>query len=75
MSDANPFLARPGPDDRRTLDAVTLDEMAPIARGRMHRAAWDYVDGGASDEITLAGNLASWRAVRPARWAPRRFRR
>lgn len=64
MSAPNPWLARPSPDDRRTLEAVTLDEMAPIARGRMHPAAWDYVDGGSWDEITRAANVAAWRAVR-----------
>jgi len=64
VSGPNPLLAAPGPDDPRTLAAVSLDEMAPLARERMHPAAWDYIDGGAWDEVTLAENVATWRAVR-----------
>ena len=58
------LLAPAAPDDPRTLAAVTLPEMAPIARERMHPDAWDYVSGGAADEITLADNEAAWRSAR-----------
>jgi hypothetical protein len=34
MSDPNPLLARPGPDDRRTLDAVTLDRSMVVLPAR-----------------------------------------
>ena len=64
MSGPNPLLAPAGPDDPRTLAAVSLDEMAPVAREHLHPAAWDYVDGGAWDEITLAENVAAWRTIR-----------
>ena len=34
-----------------------------LARRRLARFAFDYLDGGAEDGLTLARNLAAWRAV------------
>ena len=44
------------------LDAVVnLGDFEPLARERMLGPAFDYVAGGAWDEITLAENVAAWR--------------
>jgi 4-hydroxymandelate oxidase len=43
---------------------VALTDFEPIARERMDPAAYDYVAGGAWDELTLAENVAAWRRYR-----------
>ena len=58
------MLARDHPADPKALAAVTLAEFEALARARMHPAAFDYVAGGASDELSLADNAASWRRYR-----------
>lgn len=42
----------------------TLADFEPLARAAMDPAAFDYVAGGAWDEITLAENEAAWRRRR-----------
>ena len=42
----------------------TLREIAELAEDRMDPRAWDYIDGGAGQERTLAANLAAFDAVR-----------
>ena len=61
---ANGVLAPARPPDPRAADALSLAELAPIARERMAPAAWDYVASGAWDEISLIEAEADWRAVR-----------
>jgi 4-hydroxymandelate oxidase len=55
------LLARDLPADPRALRAVNLAEFEAIARARMHPGAFDYVAGGAWDEVSLAENEAAWR--------------
>ena len=43
---------------------VNLDDFEAIARSRMDRAAFDYVAGGAGDELTLSDNVAAFRRYR-----------
>ena len=43
---------------------VALREFEPLARAAMDPAAYDYVAGGAWDELTLAENEAAWRRWR-----------
>lgn len=40
---------------------VNLADFERLAADRMERAAFDYVAGGAGDELTLADNIAAWR--------------
>jgi 4-hydroxymandelate oxidase len=40
---------------------VSLADFERLAADRMERAAFDYVAGGAGDELTLADNIAAWR--------------
>ena len=50
--------------DPRALQALSLAEFEAIARERMHPGAFDYVAGGAWDEVSLADNVASWQRYR-----------
>jgi 4-hydroxymandelate oxidase len=44
--------------------AVTLPSFRAIAERAIAPAAWDYIDGGAWDEVSVARNEAAWRAYR-----------
>lgn len=44
------------PVARRLAKCVTVDDMRRIARRRLPRGVFDYIDGGAEDEVTLARN-------------------
>lgn len=58
------LLARDLAPDPRALAATSVDDFEAIARERMHPGAFDYVAGGAWDEISLAENLTAWRRYR-----------
>jgi L-lactate dehydrogenase (cytochrome) len=47
---------------RRLARCHDIWDMRTIARRRMPRAVFDYVDGGADDEITLERNVAAFRS-------------
>lgn len=49
---------------RKIAAALNIDELRKIARRRLPRFAFDYVDGGSEDEATLAGNRASFERLR-----------
>jgi isopentenyl diphosphate isomerase/L-lactate dehydrogenase-like FMN-dependent dehydrogenase len=49
---------------RRVAGIVSLADFEPLARQSMDPAAFDYVAGGAWDEIDLAENEAAWRRRR-----------
>jgi (S)-mandelate dehydrogenase len=44
--------------------AISIDDLRALARQRLPRFMFDYVDGGAEDEITLQSNRASFERVR-----------
>ena len=46
---------------------VTIDDLRTAARRRLPRALFDYIDGGAEDEVTLRGNCRALEtlALRP----------
>lgn len=48
----------------RPADPVTLSDFETLAKRRMTRMAYEYVAGGASDEITLRDNLAAFDRLR-----------
>jgi 4-hydroxymandelate oxidase len=58
------WLGRDLPPDPRALAAVTLAEFEAVARERMHPVAFDYVAGGAWEEISLAEAEAAWQRYR-----------
>jgi (S)-mandelate dehydrogenase len=48
----------------RCEDAINIDELRAIAKRRLPRFVFDYVDGGAEDEITLRGNRSAFERLR-----------
>lgn len=44
--------------------ALSIDDLRAIARKRVPRFVFDYVDGGAEDEVTLHSNLRSFERLR-----------
>ncbi|HSJ71422.1 MAG TPA: alpha-hydroxy acid oxidase [Acidimicrobiia bacterium] len=56
-SDMSPLLARPERSgtrrSRRMSRAASIEDLRRLARRRAPRAVFDYVDGGADDEVTL----------------------
>ena len=44
--------------------AISIDDLRAIARKRLPRFVFDYVDGGAEDEVTLHSNLSSFERLR-----------
>ncbi len=49
--------------ERRLAKAASVQDLRRIARRRLPRGVFDYVDGGAEDERTLAANEAAYAAV------------
>ncbi len=45
-------------------DAINIDDLRAIARRRLPRFVFEYVDGGAEDEVTLAGNRSAFARLR-----------
>ncbi|HEX4277995.1 MAG TPA: alpha-hydroxy acid oxidase [Bryobacteraceae bacterium] len=43
--------------------AVNIDDLRKLAQRRVPRAVFDYIDGGADDEITLRDNRRSWQEI------------
>ncbi len=43
--------------------AVNIDDLRSLARRRVPRVIFDYIDGGADAEVTLADNRRSWDQV------------
>lgn len=48
---------------RRLARAADTEDLRRIARRRLPHGVFDYVDGGAEDEITLARNVAAFRDI------------
>lgn len=44
--------------------AISIDDLRRIARARLPRAVFDFYDGGAEDEVTLADNRAAYSRVK-----------
>jgi len=49
---------------RKIDNAINIDALRKIAKKRLPRFAFDYVDGGSEDEATLAGNRAAFEKLR-----------
>ncbi len=47
------------------LDAVVcVDQFEPLAQVNLTQAAYDYVAGGAGDELSIARNISDWQDIR-----------
>jgi L-lactate dehydrogenase (cytochrome) len=51
------------PTSRRLRAAVSVDDLRQQARRRVPGGVFDYIDGGAEDEVTLQRNVAAFRRV------------
>src|SRR5690625_7272801 len=51
------------PSRRRLAAALTIEDLRAIARRRTPRAAFDYTDGAAEDEISLARARQAFRDI------------
>ena len=49
--------------ERRLARAASVDDLRRIARRRLPGGVFDYIDGGAEDERTLAANAAAFAAA------------
>jgi L-lactate dehydrogenase (cytochrome) len=52
------------PVARRLATAASVADLRRIARRRLPHGVFDYIDGGAEDERTMAANVAAFAAVR-----------
>jgi L-lactate dehydrogenase (cytochrome) len=50
------------PVERRLLQCVSVEDMRRIARRRLPRGVFDYIDGGAEDERAMARNVDAFSA-------------
>ncbi|HEY2813582.1 MAG TPA: alpha-hydroxy acid oxidase [Acidimicrobiales bacterium] len=50
-------------DERRLAHVASVDDLRRIARRRLPHGVFDYVDGGAEDELTLARNVSAFRSI------------
>jgi len=48
----------------RVADAASIHDLAALGRRRLPDVIWDFLDGGAEDEVTIGWNLAAFRAHR-----------
>lgn len=44
--------------------AVSVDDLRRLARSRLPRAVFDFIDGGATDELTLKANQLDFESIR-----------
>jgi L-lactate dehydrogenase (cytochrome) len=51
------------PVKRRLARAASVADLRKIAKRRLPRGVFGYIDGAAEDEITLAANSAAYRAI------------
>ena len=48
----------------RLADALSIEDLRRLARRRLPRSVFEFVDGGAEDELTLADNRAAFERIR-----------
>jgi L-lactate dehydrogenase (cytochrome) len=48
---------------RRLAGAATIEDLRRIAKRRLPRGVFDYIDGGAEDELTMRANSAAYREL------------
>ena len=51
------------PVARRLRRAASVGDLRTMARRRLPGGVFDYIDGGAEDEVTLAANTAAFRRI------------
>ncbi|MCP5112669.1 MAG: alpha-hydroxy-acid oxidizing protein, partial [bacterium] len=51
------------PPDDPLLEPVHVMEFAPLAKQKLDPVAWDYLEGGGSDEVSLSDNIEAFRKI------------
>ena len=51
------------PVERRLRRAASIGDLRTMARRRLPGGVFDYIDGGAEDEVTLAANVSAYRTT------------
>ena len=46
------------------MNAINIDDLRRLASGRLPRTVFEFIDGGAQDEITLRANRDDFAALR-----------
>ena len=59
-------MSQPLTDDPIADRIVHLTQLEPLAEEVLRGPIWDYVSGGAADELTLAANQSSWSDIKLA---------
>lgn len=49
--------------NRRLARSATIEDLRRVAKRRLPRGVFDYIDGGAEDELTMAANSAAYRKL------------
>lgn len=57
-------MARAGRRERRLAQVLSIAELRGLARRRLPPAVFEFIDGGAEDEITLRDNRAAFERIR-----------
>jgi isopentenyl diphosphate isomerase/L-lactate dehydrogenase-like FMN-dependent dehydrogenase len=60
---ASPLLRGQGEADDAVLDPVCVMDFAELAKKKLDPVAWDYLDGGAEDEVSLRDNRAAFNRI------------
>jgi len=61
---AAPFFGgQEAPAEDPVLGPVNVMEFAPIAKAKLDRVAWDYMEGGSEDEVALHDNRAAFNRI------------
>ena len=63
--DAAEAVADPGPTSLPE-DVVAVRDLESLAEGLLSERTWNYVAGGAADEVSLGWNDSAWRELRLA---------
>lgn len=50
-------------DKRRLAKAASVEDLRRMAKRRLPRGVFDYIDGGAEDEVTLGRNVSAFREI------------
>ena len=59
---AAPFLGAQQADDP-VLEPANVMDFAPLAKAKLDPIAWDYLEGGSEDEVSLHDNRAAFNKI------------
>jgi isopentenyl diphosphate isomerase/L-lactate dehydrogenase-like FMN-dependent dehydrogenase len=63
MDQSRAFQGNSSPSNVASVRAINIGDLRRLARKRLPRAVFDFLDGGAEDEFTLAANCAAFQSI------------